>query len=106
MSTSLELAHQLEAARLASGLTRQELTSRAGVSRQAVYRLFKGSDVQLSTLLAVMEVLQLDLVTLPRSLKRGMPEFGVASSVPHAPSAVQQRLARLKQGAAAPKGRP
>lgn len=106
MSTSLELAQHLETARLASGLTRQELTSRAGVSRQAVYRLFKGNDVQLSTLLAVMEVLQLDLVTLPRTLKRSMPEFGATSSAPHAPSAVQQRLAQLKQGAAPPKGRP
>ena len=106
MSTSLELAQHLEAARLASGLTRQELTSRAGVSRQAVYRLFKGNDVQLSTLLAVMEVLQLDLVTLPRTLKRGLPEFGTTSSTPHAPSAVQQRLAQLKQGTDAPKGRP
>lgn len=104
MSTSLQLAQRLETARLASGLTRQQLTEQAGVSRQAVYRLFKGNDVQLSTLLAVMEVLQLDLVTLPRTLQRGMPEFGGASSAPHAPSAVQRRLATLKQGAAAPKG--
>lgn len=106
MTTSLELAQHLEAARLASGLTRQALTEQAGVSRQAVYRLFKGNDVQLSTLLAVMEVLQLDLVTLPRTLKRGMPEFGAAPSAPHAPSAVQRRLAALKQGATTPKGRP
>lgn len=106
MTTSLDIAQHLETARLASGLTRQELTSRAGVSRQAVYRLFKGNDVQVSTLLAVMEVLQLDLLCLPRTLKRGMPEFSAAILAPHAPSAVQQRLAQLKQGTVAPKGRP
>lgn len=122
MSTSLELAQRLEAARLASGLTRQQLTEQAGVSRQAVYRLFKGNDVQVSTLLAVMEVLQLDLATVPRALKRGLPELGLsdaasppgkAGAVPAAPaipagtsshvlSAVQRRLASLKEGAAAP----
>jgi transcriptional regulator with XRE-family HTH domain len=132
MSTSLELARRLEAARLASGLTRQQLTEQAGVSRQAVYRLFKGNDVQVSTLLAVMEVLQLDLATVPRSLKRALPELSLSDATPaeakarakaaadagaaapprapassHVLSAVQRRLAGLKQGAATParKGR-
>jgi transcriptional regulator with XRE-family HTH domain len=122
MSTSLELAQRLEAARLASGLTRQQLTEQAGVSRQAVYRLFKGNDVQVSTLLAVMEVLQLDLATVPRSLKRALPELSLGKPDPataataqanagaapaaspraasHVLSAVQRRLAGLKQGAA------
>jgi transcriptional regulator with XRE-family HTH domain len=115
MSTSKDLAQHLEAARLSSGLTRQELTEQAGVSRQAVYRLFKGHDVQLSTLLAVMEVLGLDLVTVPRALKRGLPEFDLGSTgqerqtapfaaapspAPfHVLSAVQQRLAGLKDPA-------
>lgn len=103
MSTSLDLAQHLEAARLASGLTRQQLTAQAGVSRQAVYRLLKGHDVQVSTLLAVMDVLQLNLLTLPRALKRGLPDVGtpndgVATSPAHAMSAVQQRLASLKKG--------
>lgn len=122
MSTSLELAQRLEAARLASGLTRQQLTEQAGVSRQAVYRLFKGNDVQVSTLLAVMEVLQLDLATVPRALKRGLPELDLsdaasppdqtgavpvapAGASPHVLSAVQRRLASLKEGAAAPAAR-
>jgi transcriptional regulator with XRE-family HTH domain len=132
MSTSLELARRLEAARLARGLTRQQLTEQAGVSRQAVYRLFKGNDVQVSTLLAVMEVLQLDLATVPRSLKRALPELNLSDATPaeakanakaaagagaaapprapassHVLSAVQRRLAGLKQGAATParKGR-
>lgn len=123
MSTSLELAQRLEAARLASGLTRQQLTEQAGVSRQAVYRLFKGNDVQLSTLLAVMEVLQLDLATVPRALKRALPELDLRDAAPaaaqvraqattnavsppaassHVLSAVQRRLAGLKKNAVAP----
>ena len=80
MTTALELADRLEATRQSRGLTRQALTTRAGVSRQAVYRLFRGHDVQLSTLLAVMEVLQLDLATLPRTLERGLPELGAAGA--------------------------
>ncbi|MGJ7615345.1 MULTISPECIES: helix-turn-helix domain-containing protein [unclassified Variovorax] len=119
MSTSLDLAQRLEAARLASGLTRQQLTEQASVSRQAVYRLFKGNDVQVSTLLAVMEVLQLDLATVPRALKRGLPELGLSDAAlppgstgampaaspgnsSHVLSAVQRRLASLKEGGAAP----
>ena len=100
MSTLLELAERLEAARQSSGLTRQALTEKAGVSRQAVYRLLKGNDVQVSTLLAVMDVLQLDLVTVPRALERGLPELRTAadSNPSHALSAVQQRLARIKEG--------
>lgn len=131
MSTSLELAQRLEAARLASGLTRQQLTEKAGVSRQAVYRLFKGNDVQVSTLLAVMEVLQLDLATVPRALKRGLPELALSGAAPgsgrtgavpattappaapaplsgsasHVLSAVQRRLASLKAGADGPQDR-
>ena len=121
MSTSLELAQRIEAARQARGLTRKALTEQAGVSRQAVYRLFKGDDVQVSTLLAVMDVLELDLATVPRTLQRGLPELGTAdvyargrpapaliASEPDRPathvlSAVQQRLAGLQQRAVAPK---
>ncbi|MGJ7489597.1 helix-turn-helix domain-containing protein [Variovorax sp. ZT4R33] len=100
MSTLLELAERVEAARRSSGLTRQALTEKAGVSRQAVYRLLKGNDVQVSTLLAVMEVLQLDLVTVPRALERALPELRTATDgePTHALSAVQQRLARIKEG--------
>ena len=122
MSTSLDLAQRLEAALQASGLTRKALTAQAGVSRQAVYRLLRGDDVQVSTLLAVMDVLGLDLATVPRTLQRGLPELGAAEAytpswqVPavvaaepepatHVLSAVQQRLVRLQQRAGTPRGR-
>ncbi len=102
MTTPLDLVQHLEAARLARGLTRQQLTEKAGVSRQAVYRLLKGNDVQVSTLLAVIEVLKLDLLTVPRALKRTLPDVGMPTTeAPHKPthamSAVQQRLASLKK---------
>ena len=102
MTLANELAQRLEAARVISGLTRQQLTEQAGVSRQAVYRLLRGNDVQVSTLLAVMAVLQLDLLTVPRALKRGLPDVGNAAgerqpgAASHALSAVQQRLASLR----------
>ena len=107
MSTSLELAQRLDTARRSSGLTRQQLTEKAGVSRQTLYRLLKGNDVQVSTLLAVMDVLQLDLVTVPRALQRGLPELRLPAdgNPTHALSAVQQRLAGLKEGVAAPRDR-
>ena len=100
MTTMLELAERVESARRLSGLTRQALTEKAGVSRQAVYRLLKGNDVQVSTLLAVMDVLQMDLVAVPRALERGLPELRTAAdgNPTHALSAVQQRLARIKDG--------
>ncbi len=119
MTTALELAQRLVAALQDSGMTRQQLTEQAGVSRQAVYRLLKGDDVQVSTLLSVMEVLKLDLAALPRALGRALPDIAQApardappaamapadplySGQRHPLSAVQQRLARV--GSVKPKG--
>ena len=74
----------------------QKSTEQAGVSRQAVCHLFKGNDVQVSTLLAVMEVLQLDMPVFPRALKRGLsgvgkPAKGLTPTPSHSVSAVQQQ---------------
>ena len=71
-------------------------TEQAGVSHQAVCHLFKGNDVQVSTLLAIMEVLQLDMLVVPRALKRGLPGVGkpakgLTPTPSHAMSAVQQQ---------------
>ena len=54
-------------------------------------------------LILVGRGLQLDLLTLPRALKRGLPDVGTPAgggvhNPTHAMSAVQQRLARLKTG--------
>ena len=58
--------------------------------------MFKGNDVQVSTLLAIMEVLQLDMLVFPRALKRGLPGVGkpakgLTPTPSHAMSAVQQQ---------------
>jgi transcriptional regulator with XRE-family HTH domain len=119
MTTLQTLAQNLEAALLRKGLTRQELAEKAGVSRQAVYRLLKGHDVQVTTLLAVGDVLGLDLVALPKHLVRGLPElmgaqhpggfhpsdasqapssFFAAKELEHIPSAVQKRMAERRVG--------
>lgn len=101
MTTAIELAERLEAARLAPRRTRQQLMGQSGVSRNAVYRLLKGNDAQVSTLLAVMAVWQPNLVTVPRALHRGFSDVGTVAAgvvrhLAHAMSAVLQRLASLK----------
>ena len=58
--------------------------------------MFEGNDVQVPTLLAVMEVLQLDILIFPRALKRGLPGVGkpakgLTPTPSHAMSAVQQQ---------------
>jgi transcriptional regulator with XRE-family HTH domain len=119
MTTLQTLAQDFEAALLREGLTRQELAQKAGVSRQAVYRLLKGHDVQVTTLLAVGDVLRLDVMALPKHLVRGLPELmgaqplgglhaSEASQTPislfppqdheHIPSAVQKRMAQRRDG--------
>lgn len=116
MSTTKDLAEGLSDALARSDMTRQQLAEVAGVSRQALYRLLKGQDVQVSTLLSVMDVLELDLTLVPKVLRRGLPEFEPSAPaagtsparaaepspapVVHAPSAVQQRLAALRAGGA------
>ncbi|OWQ90871.1 hypothetical protein CDN99_11970 [Roseateles aquatilis] len=82
MTTSSQLAQRLAVALDASGLTRQQLTEHAGVSRQALYRLLKGQDVQLSTVLAVMDALGVDLALVPRGLRRGLPELDLNDVIP------------------------
>ena len=101
MTTAIELAERLEAARLATRRTRQQLTGQSGVSRRAVYRLLKSNDAQVSTLLAVIAVWQLDLVTVPRALNTGLSDVGTVAAgvvrhLAHAMLAVLQRLASLK----------
>lgn len=99
------LSSQLEDRRKALGLTFLELTRECGVSRQAVYRLFHGQDVQLTTLLAVCKVLKLELATWPvgvRVAAEPWTRVADASAMPQhvsVPSALEQRMQRLRTGA-------
>ncbi|MES2510998.1 MAG: helix-turn-helix transcriptional regulator [Pseudomonadota bacterium] len=74
MTTSLELAAILDNERKRQALTISEVIKRTGVSRAAIYRLFKGGDVQLTTLLAVTDLLGLDLLAMRTDVARLMPD--------------------------------
>jgi transcriptional regulator with XRE-family HTH domain len=117
MATLKSLADEIASALEQRGMTRRDLTHKAGVSRQAVYRLLMGHDVQLTTLLAVAAVLDLEITAVPAALVRVMPELKSASedapsnladvaearrlnqdsnSRGHVPSAIQMRIAARK----------
>lgn len=74
MTTSFELAAILDNERKRQALTISDVIKRTGVSRAAVYRLFKGGDVQLTTLLAVTNLLGLDLLAMRTDVARLMPD--------------------------------
>ena len=106
MSTGLSaLSSQLEERRKALGMTFLELTRECGVSRQAVYRLFHGQDVQLTTLLSVCKVLKLELATWPvgvRLATEPLTSVPATSAMPvhgSVPSALEMRMQRLRTGA-------
>ncbi len=74
MTTSFELAAILDNERKRQALTVSDVIRRTGVSRAAVYRLFKGGDVQLTTLLAVTHLLGLDLLAMRTDVAKLMPD--------------------------------
>ena len=55
--------HQLASARVASGLTQQDLADRCGVNVRTIYRLEAGKNVASATVFKVMDAL--DLVVVP-----------------------------------------
>lgn len=57
----LEIAKQVNKARLASGWSQNELADRAGVSRPSVVRIERGDDVNTATLSKIAQVLGLVL---------------------------------------------
>lgn len=56
-----DLGAALQKARLDAGLTVTDLAQKAGRVRDVIYRLEKGEEVSLSSLFAVLSVLQLNL---------------------------------------------
>lgn len=54
-----ELGSRLRERRLALGLSKKDLARRAGKVREVIYRLERGEDVTLSSLMAVLEALGL-----------------------------------------------
>ncbi len=94
MTTSQDLAAILDNERKRQGLTLSEVIQRTGVSRAAIYRLFKGNDVQLTTLLAVTGLLGLDLLPMRTDLARLMPEPAEGVSVAARKVLVQEKNRR------------
>lgn len=126
MPTSLTtLSASLEQRRKAMGLSFIDLTLKTGLSRQAIYRLFHGQDVQLTTLMAVCKVLKLEVMALPLGLGslvagasptsskaafsstspvvspgRSMaPHLGFVVTQNSVPSALEERMRRLRAAA-------
>jgi transcriptional regulator with XRE-family HTH domain len=75
MKSIYEISRRLRETLKASGRTQQEIRLSAGLSRQTMNNVLKGTeDYKLSTLLAVAERLGLELVILPKSAARGLEE--------------------------------
>lgn len=71
-----QLTHALRLARIAAGLTQQELALQSGVSRNTVVRIENGSmDPQLSTFTVLARALGLDLMMMPRGLAEPVQQF-------------------------------
>lgn len=125
MHTTLStFSSSLDQRRKAMGLSFIDLTRETGLSRQAIYRLFHGQDVQLTTLLAVCKVLQLDVMAVPWGIaslvaearppsssatlaghapsvstgRSTVPQQGVVSAQSSVPSALEMRMSRLRAG--------
>ncbi len=68
MHSPRRIGRGLRSARLAAGLSQAEVAVKAGVSREAVSRLEGGQRVaRMDTLAAVLDVLDYEIVFLPRS---------------------------------------
>jgi predicted transcriptional regulator len=62
-----EIAERLRAARAASGLSQRELSALAGIPQAQISRIEAGAvDLRLSSLVALVHALELELVLVPR----------------------------------------
>ncbi len=75
MTTTSDLAQALKLECRRQALTPTQVIKRAGISRAAVYRLFNGEDVQLTTLLAVTNLLGLDVIAVRGTVAKLVPEM-------------------------------
>ncbi|RYG06892.1 MAG: hypothetical protein EON92_19355 [Burkholderiales bacterium] len=113
MTSTLELARSVSEECRRQGLSRTEIINRTGVSRAAVYRFFRGDDVQLTTLLAITNLLGMDLMAVRRAVAALMPDVAagergptnISKPVDAAPGA-PQRLPATPRDAASPAGPP
>lgn len=73
MNNIQDISAELREALSHSGLKQQDLREAAGVSRQTLANVLKGTeDYKLTTLLALADRLGLELVLLPKAAARGL----------------------------------
>jgi transcriptional regulator with XRE-family HTH domain len=100
METIPELSAELRDATRAAGITQQALREAAGVSRQTLTNVLKGTeDFKVSTLLAVADRLGLELLLLPKAAARGLQETAVAPVVESMVDKVRRGLESADQAA-------
>jgi transcriptional regulator with XRE-family HTH domain len=75
MPSISEISAALRQAMRAAGMTQQALRQSAGVSRQTLTNVLKGTeDFKVSTLLALADRLGLELLLVPKAAARGLRE--------------------------------
>lgn len=117
MTTLIDITKAIVNIQRDSGLSTPNLAKKAGVSKAGLYRFLNGEDVRLSTVLAVLDALQVDFLTVPRSvshvLQANMESKAAASGTVttsprvrvHSQTAVGGRLARLHTAIEASRGK-
>jgi len=84
-----DIGHQLRAYRLESGLRAEEIASRLGVSRAALYRYEKGDVIKLDTVKRLSELLKISPLSL----------MGIGVEYYGRPSAFHERLRQVEESA-------
>ncbi len=97
MTTILQLAQSINQERKRQGISISALASSAGVSRVALHRFVLGGDVRVSTLLSLAEELEMDVVLAPRQISHAIGTPMQTGETTVIQSAVQLRLARLRE---------
>lgn len=92
MTTTLDLAQALRQECKRQALTLTDVIKKTGVSRAAVYRLSNGEDVQLTTLLAVTNLLGLDLIAVRGTVAKLVPEMTTNSGLQSKPGRPNTRI--------------
>lgn len=94
MNSIHEISTELREALSHSGLKQQDLRETAGVSRQTLANVLKGTeDYKLTTLLALADRLGLELVLMPKAAARGLQPRKAAPVVETVIERVRKRLA-------------
>ncbi|MET4693630.1 helix-turn-helix domain-containing protein [Endozoicomonas lisbonensis] len=95
MKTQMELAQALQYHRKAKGMGQKDMRLKIGMSQQQYQRAESGSDLRVSTLLRILEGLDLELQLVPRQ-KPGRSEAVSFDSDVKAESSWQDFLGDLE----------